>query len=417
MRYFFWFFCINSLLYSQSGNWWIVFSDKECSQVIELSDRALERRIKQGIKLDFYDYSVCDEYITVLKQYNLHIRNTSRWLNAVSVKIDSKKVLDQISNLSFVKDIYPVRKMVKQTEINLFKEHIPDYYNSRIFSSLLYGSSYNQIDMLGGVDLHNAGFFGDDMIIAVFDAGFIDVESLPIFENLWANNQILDSYDFVDKDNNVFKGSSHGTMVLSTMGGYMPDSLIGTAPQAKYMLFRTLIDKFLNRKDYSIELDLLISLLKQNRIDLDWDEKFEFLQKSNFKSMDYLLTSINRLVYEQRISESLQEKSDLRKARSFNNLEDFKTYFFEEINSLITIKKVQDNSLRDISEKVKVNKSNVKLAKEYLLIGNIQKSVEILSLEENNINEDIKRWLDSAKLFLSTIDKIEKLEKEIFINE
>ncbi|MDC3176423.1 hypothetical protein OBA28_01535 [Alphaproteobacteria bacterium] len=185
----------------------------------------------------------------------------------------------------------------------------------------------------------------------------------------------------------------------------------------KYMLFRTLIDKFLNRKDYSIELDLLISLLKQNRIDLDWDEKFEFLQKSNFKSMDYLLTSINRLVYEQRITESLQEKSDLRKSRSFNNLEDFKTYFFEEINSLITIKKVQDNSLRDISEKVKVNKSNVKLAKEYLLIGNIQKSVEILSLEENNINDDIKRWLDSAKLFLSTIDKIEKLEKEIFINE
>ena len=185
----------------------------------------------------------------------------------------------------------------------------------------------------------------------------------------------------------------------------------------KYMLFRTLIDKFLNRKDYSIEVDLLISLLKQNRIDLDWDEKFEFLQKNNFKSMDYLLSSINKLIYEQRIPESLEENSDLRQSRSFNSLEDLKIYFLEEINSLITIKKVQDNSLRDISEKVKVNKSNLKLAKEYLLIGNIQKSVEILSLEENNINEDIKRWLDSAKLFLSTIDKIEKLEKEIFINE
>ncbi len=185
----------------------------------------------------------------------------------------------------------------------------------------------------------------------------------------------------------------------------------------KYMLFRTLIDKFLNSKDYSIEVDLLISLLKQNRIDLDWDEKFEFLQKNNFKSMDYLLTSINKLIYEQRISGSLLENSDLRQSRSFSSLEDLKTYFLEEINSLITIKKVQDNSLREISEKVKVNKSNLKLAKEYLLIGNIQKSVEILSLEENNINEDIKRWLDSAKLFLSTIDKIEKLEKDIFINE
>ena len=216
-----------------------MFNDKACDQVVELSDRALERRIKQGIEIDFHDLSVCEEYISVLKQYNLSIRNTSRWLNAVSVKIDSIEVLDYISNLSFVKDIYPVRKMVKQTEINLYKEHNPDYYNTRLSSSLLYGSSYNQIEMLGGIDLHNEGFLGNDIIIAVFDAGFIDVESLPIFENLWTNNQILDSYDFVDKDNNVFKGSSHGTMVLSTIGGYMPDSLIGTAPQAQYMLFRT----------------------------------------------------------------------------------------------------------------------------------------------------------------------------------
>ena len=37
----------------------------------------------------------------------------------------------------------------------------------------------------------------------------------------------------------MFNGSVHGTMVLSTMGGYMPDSLIGTAPDANYMLFRT----------------------------------------------------------------------------------------------------------------------------------------------------------------------------------
>ena len=77
----------------------------------------------------------------------------------------------------------------------------------------------------------------------------------------------------------------------------------------KYMLFRTIIDKFLNRKDYSIEVDLLISLLKQSRTDLDWYEKFEFLQKNNFKSLDYLLTSINKLIYEQRISESLQKKT------------------------------------------------------------------------------------------------------------
>jgi len=92
---------------------------------------------------------------------------------------------------------------------------------------------------LGGVDLHNQGFLGNNIIIAVFDAGFTGVNTLPIFDNLWTNNQILDLYDFVDNDYNVFEASSHGTMVLSTMGGYMADSLIGTAPFASYMLFRT----------------------------------------------------------------------------------------------------------------------------------------------------------------------------------
>ena len=62
---------------------------------------------------------------------------------------------------------------------------------------------------------------------------------MPIFDNLWQNNQIIETYDFVDNDIDVFTGSVHGTMVLSTMGGYMVDSLIGTAPNANFMLFKT----------------------------------------------------------------------------------------------------------------------------------------------------------------------------------
>ncbi len=133
--------------------------------------------------------------------------------------------------------------------------------------------------------------------------------------------------------------------------------------------------------------------------------------------MEFLLNSINKLIYEHRIIDGLQENLDSQQSRSISSFEDLRSYFLEEINSLITIKKVQENSLENISEKVQVNKNNLKIAKEYLLIGNIQKSVEILSSEENNIDKDIKRWVDSAKLFLSTIDKIEQLEREIFINE
>ena len=133
--------------------------------------------------------------------------------------------------------------------------------------------------------------------------------------------------------------------------------------------------------------------------------------------MEFLLNSINKLIHEHKIDDRLEENFNSQKSRSISNLEDLRLYFLEEINSLITIKKVQENSLENISEKVQIKKNNLKIAKEYLLIGNIQESVEILSSKENNIDKDIKRWVDSAKLFLSTMDKIEKLEKEIFINE
>ena len=51
-----------------------------------------------------------------------------------------------------------------------------------------YGDSFNQINMLGGVDLHDAGFLGEGIVISVFDAGFTGVETLPIFDNLWENH-------------------------------------------------------------------------------------------------------------------------------------------------------------------------------------------------------------------------------------
>ena len=75
------------------------------------------------------------------------------------------------------------------------------YLNNQMRNSLLsYGSSFNQIDMLGGVGLHNEGYLGSGINIVAFDAGFIGLESLPIFDNLWQNNQILETYDFVDNN-------------------------------------------------------------------------------------------------------------------------------------------------------------------------------------------------------------------------
>lgn len=228
-----------SILCGQTDSWWVFFNDKDCDPLIQLSDKSIERRVYQKIPFDIYDVSICQKYIDSLQLDGFTIRQYSRWFNAVSISVDSDTILDKLLDYTFVKKVQPVKKIQAKKKM-VFSSDTKFLKNMVRNNSLLsYGDSFNQINMLGGVDLHNAGFLGNNMIIAIFDAGFNQVQTLPIFENLWNNNQIQDTYDFVDNEVDVFSGSSHGTMVLSTMGGYMLDSLIGTAPAAIYMLFRT----------------------------------------------------------------------------------------------------------------------------------------------------------------------------------
>ncbi len=239
MQIFYLFFFLTTILCSQTDNWWVFFNDKDCDARIQLSDRSIDRRLQQKIPFDIHDLSICQNYIDSLEIDGVTIRQYSRWFNAVSISIHSESLLESILAYSFVKKVQPVNKIRTKHKTFLSFDNKFSKHEERSGSFFSYGSSFNQINMLGGVDLHNEGFLGENMVIAVFDAGFNQAQTLPIFENLWDNNQIQDTYDFVDNDDDVFSGSSHGTMVLSTMGGYMVDSLIGTAPEATYMLFRT----------------------------------------------------------------------------------------------------------------------------------------------------------------------------------
>jgi len=93
--------------------------------------------------------------------------------------------------------------------------------------------------MLNGHILHNQGFHGQGMVIAVLDGGFSNTDINPAFDSLWQNNQILGTWDFVINGPVEFNKHSHGSQVLSTMGANIPGSLVGTAPKASFYLLRT----------------------------------------------------------------------------------------------------------------------------------------------------------------------------------
>ncbi len=228
----------SSFSFADNGLWWIYFSDKSCSKKIALSQKSIDNRNKKNIPFDFYDISVCEDYINEIKKYGVNVRFISRWLNAISVEVDSELVLENIGVLDFVNKIEPLKKNSrKKIKENDFPENLNSGFSKR--KSSIYGPSINQIEMIGGLQLHENGYFGDDINVAIFDAGFTGVDILPIFNNLWDNNKIIFTRDFINNNKNVFDYSQHGTMVLSVMGGYMVDSLIGTSPMANYLLFRT----------------------------------------------------------------------------------------------------------------------------------------------------------------------------------
>lgn len=240
-------FLLTTTAFSQEDAW-IYFTDKPMSQsyldnpLTMLSQRALDRRTTQGIALNVQDTPIHQSYIDqITTATGITVKAQSKWLNALHIR-GSQTDIAALVALPFVDRIHyanhslnsngrPMPQTGQTTQrINKFQE-TQENYN--------YGSSSVQVQMLNANWLHQQDFTGAGKIIAVMDAGFPGVNTQAPFQRLRDNNLILGGYDFVNKVANPYTGYQHGTQVLSNMGGYAENELIGTAPNAQYYLFIT----------------------------------------------------------------------------------------------------------------------------------------------------------------------------------
>ena len=95
------------------------------------------------------------------------------------------------------------------------------------------------VTMVNGNPLHNSGYDGKNILIAVLDGGFINADQISSLNGLRNRNGIKTTYDFVKKNNSVYNSSSHGTAVLSVLAGKITGQIEGTAPGADYLLLKT----------------------------------------------------------------------------------------------------------------------------------------------------------------------------------
>lgn len=225
---------------------WIYFKDKPSAQQFfdnpsqMLSSRALERRTNQGITLDITDVPIEKNYVDQIKlATGISVLANSKWLNALHIR-GTQTNISALQSLSFVDKIIFANKTLNTTSKKVNQNKVSKTVNKlETAIDYSYGNSASQIQMLNGQVLHQKDYTGSGKIIAVLDAGFPGVNTAEPFQNLRTNNQILGGYDFVNRNANFYAGSNHGTLVLSTMGGYKENALVGTAPDASYYLFIT----------------------------------------------------------------------------------------------------------------------------------------------------------------------------------
>ncbi|MBK7966054.1 MAG: S8 family serine peptidase [Bacteroidetes bacterium] len=230
----------------------VFFSDKNNSPFTTsspldfLSQRAIDRRNNQNITIDQSDLPVNPQYLSGVAGTGATVKRASKWFNAAIIETTNPSVLAAISQLPYVLNVQNVSKPQPNPDRtnkfdNLVSTVKPSKQALRLQGnqSLNYGNSFDQTNMLGLVSLHNQGYTGAGKLIAVLDAGFLDANLMSCFDSIRTHNQIKYTWDFVDNEVNVYNDHNHGSSVLSCMAANVPDTLIGTAPHADYILLRT----------------------------------------------------------------------------------------------------------------------------------------------------------------------------------
>ena len=212
-----------------------------------LSARAIARRSSFGVTCDSTDLPVNPSYLKQLSNLGVSVHNVSKWMNGATVLVPDSGIMGRVRALSFV-------RFVEYTG-RLEGAALAPKKVAAVSTAFDYGIAGNQINQLNGANLHNEGYRGKGIQIAVIDAGFTNVNINSCFDSLRLQNRLLGTKDIINPTSDIYTEDAHGAMVLATMAGNLPGQFLGTAPDASYWLIRTEYSP----TEYKVETDFWTS--------------------------------------------------------------------------------------------------------------------------------------------------------------
>ncbi|AYB32903.1 S8 family peptidase [Chryseolinea soli] len=233
------FIFISSVATAQVNRYMVFFKDKAGTSYSTsapkafLSQRAVDRRIQQDIAITEQDFPVNAGYVQSVAATGASVFFPTRWMNGVLVQCDVS-VLTAVQALSFVDHVEWVAPNARLA--NGRKKN-----NKAVKAQEAPAKTQAQLQLIGLDEMQEAGYKGENMLVAIFDGGFPGVNTATPFHHLIQENRIdlLASHDFVGNTDNVFQYDEHGTEVFSVIAANQDGVFTGGSYEANYQLYVT----------------------------------------------------------------------------------------------------------------------------------------------------------------------------------
>jgi len=201
-----------------------------------LTEKAIQRRLREKVAVDSLDLPVTAAYLQEISAYSQELLYASKWLNAAVVVTDAagKKKME---GLPFVqKVVWMAKGFISRTGNRNSTGVIASTPKKwAIEESYREAAAYDfQNELLGIPAMHQAGFTGKGITVAVFDSGFPGLDKAIPFAHVFTNKRVVGQLNVVRPwIKEVFRDNEHGTQVASLIFSNQAGTLVAGAHQAQ----------------------------------------------------------------------------------------------------------------------------------------------------------------------------------------
>ena len=218
--------------------YFVSFTDKPEKTAPQLSPRAVEQRAKWNIPTDQMDYPVSGMYLNELRAKGVKIHHVSRWFNGATCEMDEDTAA-KIKDLKFVTDVEMTRDNKKSPPFHAKRRVVEQQWENTKNDGNV---TDDQLRLYNLLKLHEAGYEGQGILMAICDGGFGNADKLDCFKRGEKEELFLGHFDFTDDPYDFFDEGTgnHGTCCLSSISGIdESQSYYGAATKATYYLMRS----------------------------------------------------------------------------------------------------------------------------------------------------------------------------------